>query len=176
MCWTRYNLFPKNLLECITVTALDVRVLSFAPTVGAKMRFKNAWLKSPKKQLSLNIMTKINNDSMSQCFLHCLKQTESKYGEALVHSSGLSKHGTFLIWKITKMRKICHFSFSQKFCHTFHYFFASECHSRVLLLGLFSIFFYDAVMSLVVTVLDLSSLPPKSKNRRICVLTCNDML
>uniref|UniRef100_UPI003AF5D8DB hypothetical protein n=1 Tax=Thiolapillus sp. TaxID=2017437 RepID=UPI003AF5D8DB len=39
-----------------------------------------------------------------------------KYGEALVHSSGLSKHGTFLMWKITKMRKICPFSFSQKFC------------------------------------------------------------
>ena len=63
-------------------------------------------------------MTKINNDSVSQCRLHCLKQTESKYGEAQVHSSGLSKHGTFLIWKITKMRKICPLSFSQKFCIT----------------------------------------------------------
>ncbi len=63
-------------------------------------------------------MTKINNDSVSQCLLHCLKQTELKYGEALVHSSGLSKHGTFLMWKITKMRKICPFSFSQKFCIT----------------------------------------------------------
>ena len=28
----------------------------------------------------------------------------------------LSKHGTFLMWKITKMRKICPFFFSQKFC------------------------------------------------------------
>ena len=63
-------------------------------------------------------MTKINNDSVSQCLLHCLKQTESKYGEALVHSSGLSKHGTFLMWKITIMRKICPFSFSQKICIT----------------------------------------------------------
>ena len=63
-------------------------------------------------------MTKINNDSVSQCLLHCLKQTEPKYGKALVHSSGLSKHGTFLMWKITKMRKICPFSFSQKFCIT----------------------------------------------------------
>ena len=44
------------------------------------------------------------------------KKTESKYGGALVHSSGLSKHGTFLMWKITKMRKICPFSSSQKFC------------------------------------------------------------
>ena len=63
-------------------------------------------------------MTKINNDSVSQCLLHCLKQTKLKYGEALVHSSGLSKHGTFLMWKITKIRKICPFSFSQKFCIT----------------------------------------------------------
>ena len=116
--WTRYNLFPKNLLGCTRVTALNVRVPSFAPTVDAKMRFKNTWLKSPKKQLSLSVMTKINNDSVPQCLLHCLKQTESKYGEALVHSSGLSKHGTFLMWKITKMRKICPFSFSQKFCIT----------------------------------------------------------
>ena len=63
-------------------------------------------------------MTKINNDSVSKCLLHCLKQTKLKYGEALVHSSGLSKHGTFLMWKITKIRKICPFSFSQKFCIT----------------------------------------------------------
>ena len=61
-------------------------------------------------------MTKINNDSVSQCLLHCLKQTESKYDEALVHSDGLSKRGTFLMWKITKMRKICPFGFFQKFC------------------------------------------------------------
>ena len=63
-------------------------------------------------------MTKINNDSVSQCLLHCLKQTELKYGEALVHSSDLSKHGTFPMWKITKIRKICPFSFSKKFCIT----------------------------------------------------------
>ena len=63
-------------------------------------------------------MTKLNNDSVSQCLLHCLKQTELKYGEALVHSSGVSKHGTFLMWKMTKMRKIFPFSFSQKFCIT----------------------------------------------------------
>ena len=118
MCWTRYNLFPKNLLGCTRVTALHVRVPSFAPTVGAKMRFKNTWFKSPKKQLSLNIMTKINNDSVSQWLLHCLKQTKLKYGEALVHSSGLSKHGTFVMWKITKMRKFCPFSFFQNFCIT----------------------------------------------------------
>ena len=63
-------------------------------------------------------MTKINNDSVSKCLLHCLKLTKLKYGEALVHSSGLSKHGTFLMWKITKMRKICPLSFSQNFCIT----------------------------------------------------------
>ena len=119
MSWTRYNLFPKNLSRCTRVTALTVRVPSFAPTEGAKMRFKNIWLKSPKKQLSLYIMSKINNDSVYQCLLHCLKQTKLKYGETLVHSSGLSKHGTFLMWKITNMRKICPFRFSQKFCITF---------------------------------------------------------
>ena len=63
-------------------------------------------------------MTKINNDNVSQCLLHCLKQTELKYGEAMVHSSGVSKHGTFLMWKMTKMRKNFPFSFSQKFCIT----------------------------------------------------------
>ena len=63
-------------------------------------------------------MTKIKKKSVSQCLLHCLKQTKSKYSEALVHSSGLSKHGTFLMWKITKKGKICLFSFSQKFCIT----------------------------------------------------------
>ena len=60
-------------------------------------------------------MTKLDNDSGSQYLLHCLKQTELKYGEALVHSSGLSKHGTFLMWKITKIRKNCPYTFSQKF-------------------------------------------------------------
>ena len=63
-------------------------------------------------------MTKIDNDNVSQCLLHCLKQTKSKYDEALVHSDDLSKHGTFLMWKITKMRKVCPFVFSQKFCIT----------------------------------------------------------
>ena len=63
-------------------------------------------------------MSKIDNDSVSQCLLHSLKQTESKYGETLVHSSGLSENGTFLMWKITKIRKICPFSFSQRICIT----------------------------------------------------------
>ena len=82
------------------------------------MRLKNTWFKSLRKQLSLNIATKIDNYSVSQCLLHCLKQTELKYDEALVYSSGLNKHGTFLMWKITKMTKISPFFFSQKFCIT----------------------------------------------------------
>ena len=48
--------------------------------------------------------------------MRCLKQTESKYGEALVHSDGLRKHGIPLKRKITEMRKICPFVFSQNFC------------------------------------------------------------
>ena len=112
------QLVRKESLGCTRVTALNVRLPSFAPTVGAKVQLKNTWFKSPKKQLSLNIMTKINYDSVSQCLLQCLKQTELKYDEALVHSDGLSKHGTFLMWKITKMRKICPFFFSQHICIT----------------------------------------------------------
>ena len=63
-------------------------------------------------------MTKINTNSVSQCLLHGLNQTEFKYDEALVQSDSLSKHGTFLMWKITKIRKICTFFFSKKFCIT----------------------------------------------------------
>ena len=55
---------------------------------------------------------------MSWFLLHCLKQTELKYGGALVYSDGLSKHGILLMWKITEMRKICPFFFSKKFCIT----------------------------------------------------------
>ena len=60
-------------------------------------------------------MTKISNECVSECLLHRIKQTELKYVEALVHSDGLSKHGFLLMWKITKMRKLCPFFFSQKF-------------------------------------------------------------
>ena len=41
--------------------------------------------------------------------------TESKYGEALVHSDGLNRHSIALMWKITEMRKTCRFFFSQNF-------------------------------------------------------------
>ena len=73
-------------------------------------------------------MTKINTNSVSQCLLHCLKQTKSKYDEALVHSDGFSKHGTFLMWKITKMRIIFPFFFSQKLCITL---FINSLHQNV---------------------------------------------
>ena len=63
-------------------------------------------------------MTEISDERVSLCLLHCLKQTESKYGEALVHSDGSSKHGIFPMWKITEMRKIRHFFFSHNFCIT----------------------------------------------------------
>ena len=53
------------------------------------------------------------------------------------------------------------FFLSKDLHHTFLQFFASECHSRVL--GLFSIQFCDAVTCLVVKVLDLPPLPPKSR-------------
>ena len=56
------------------------------------MRLKTSDL-NHKKATFFNIMTKINNDSVYQCLLRCLKQTELKYDEALVHSYSLSKHG-----------------------------------------------------------------------------------
>ena len=48
-------------------------------------------------------MIKINNECVSKCLLHCLEQTESKYGEALTHSYGLTKHTVFVLWKILEM-------------------------------------------------------------------------
>ena len=44
-------------------------------------------------------MIKINNVCVSKCLLHCLKQTKSKYGEALIHSDRLSKYSILLKWK-----------------------------------------------------------------------------
>ena len=106
-------------------------------------------------------MTQINNDSVSQCLLHCLKQTELKYGEKLVHSSGLSKHGTFLMWKITNMRKICPFRFSQKFCITF---FVNSLLQHVTVGPLvYSEADFVMLWCVWLSVLDLSSLSPKSK-------------
>ena len=122
-------------------------------------------------------MIKINNDCVSKCLLHCLKQTESKYVEALAHSDGSTKHSILVMWKILEMKKIFVFLFCQKFCITLFtdlFFFASECHRMVL--GLFSNQFCDAVTCLVVTVLDLPPLPPKSKNVRICVFTHSNMI
>ena len=51
--------------------------------------------------------------------LRCLKQTESKYGEALVRSDGLNKHAILPMWKITEMRKTCPFFFSENVYITF---------------------------------------------------------
>ena len=58
-------------------------------------------------------MIKINNKCVSKCIFHCLEETESKYGEALVHSGGLTKHGVLVMWKILEMKK-AFFSFSVK--------------------------------------------------------------
>ena len=52
---------------------------------------------------------------MSKCLLHCLEQTESKYGEALAHSDGLNKHTVHVMWKILEMKKLFLFFFYQNF-------------------------------------------------------------
>ena len=44
------------------------------------------------------------------------KQTESKYGEALTHSYGLTKRSVLVMWKILQMKTIFLFFFRQKFC------------------------------------------------------------
>ena len=66
----------------------------------------------------LIIMIKINNERVSKCLLHCLEQTESKYGEALAQSGGLTKHSVPVMWKILEMKKIFLFFFCQRFCIT----------------------------------------------------------
>ena len=103
-------------------------------------------------------MIKINNECLSKCLLLCLEQTELKYGEALVRSDGLTKHSVLVRWKILEMKKICPFSVKSSVTN-FSLILASECYNRVL--GLFPTQFCDAVMCLVVTVLDLPPLPPK---------------
>ena len=60
-------------------------------------------------------MIKINSECVSKCLLHCLEQTASKYGEALAHSDGLTKHTVGVIWKILEIKKIFLFFFCQKF-------------------------------------------------------------
>ena len=52
--------------------------------------------------------------SVSKCLLHCLEQTESKSGEALAHSDGLTKYTVLVMWKILEMRNIFLFFFSKK--------------------------------------------------------------
>ena len=65
---------------------------------------------------------KINKECMSKCLLHCLEQAESKYGEAVAHSDGLTKHSVLVMWKIIEMKKIImYFLFlSELLYHTFH--------------------------------------------------------
>ena len=52
---------------------------------------------------------------VSKNLLHCLEQTEPKYGEALAHSdAGLTQHTVLVVWKILEMKKIFLFFFCQK--------------------------------------------------------------
>ena len=77
---------------------------------------ENNLIKSPRNHFVLIIMIKINNECVSKCLLHCLEQTESKYGESLVHSDGLTKHSVLLVWKTLEMKKICSLFLCQKLC------------------------------------------------------------
>ena len=60
-------------------------------------------------------MIQINNECLSKCLLHCLEQTESRYGEAMAHSDGLTKHSVHVMWKIVEMKNNTVFFFCQKF-------------------------------------------------------------
>ena len=55
---------------------------------------------------------------MSKCLLHSRKKTKSKYGEAVVHSGGSTKHSVLLMWKSLGVKKICRFFLCQQFCVT----------------------------------------------------------
>ena len=88
-------------------------------------------------------MIKVNNECVSHCILCCLKETESKFGEALSLSDGLVQYAS----NAENLRNEVDMSFL--FCQTVQ--------------------FCDAVTCLVVTDLDLPPLPPKSKNMRIRV-------
>ena len=46
----------------------------------------------------LFVMIEITNEYVSKCLLHCLKQAESNYGDALVQINGLSKYSMLLMW------------------------------------------------------------------------------
>ena len=62
----------------------------------------------------LIIMIKIDNECVSKCILHCLEQTESKYGEALAHSDGGLT--TQILWcEKSEMKGTNIFFFCQKF-------------------------------------------------------------
>ena len=51
-------------------------------------------------------MIKISNECVSKYLLRFLEQTESKYGEALAHSDGLTKHSVLVMRKISEMKNI----------------------------------------------------------------------
>ena len=63
-------------------------------------------------------MIEINSECMSTWLLHCLEQTESKYGEAMAHSDGLTKHSVLVMWKILEMKKIFLLLLCQMLCIT----------------------------------------------------------
>ena len=57
--------------------------------------------------MPLIIMIKINIECVFKYFLYRIKQTDSKYGEVLVHSDGASKHCILLMWKVLEKQKVC---------------------------------------------------------------------
>ena len=56
-------------------------------------------------------MIKISNECVSKYLLRYLEQTEWKYGEALAHSDGLTKHSVLVMRKISEMKNILFFCF-----------------------------------------------------------------
>ena len=63
-------------------------------------------------------MIQINNECLSKCLLHCLEQTESRYGEAMAHSDGLTKHSVLVMWKIVEMKNNTVLFFLSKVSYT----------------------------------------------------------
>ena len=120
-------------------------------------------------------MIKVKYGYVSKCLLCCLEQTESKYGEALAHSDGLTKNTVLVMWKVLEIKKICLFFFCQKF--RIKLFTDSLIENATVGSWVYSQSnFCDAVTCLVVTVLELPPLPPKSKNVRIRVFPQSSMI
>ena len=120
----------------------------------------------------------IKNECVSKCLLQCLEQTESKYGESLVHSDDLTKHSVLVMWKISQMKKICPLFFCQIFCQklSITLFTDSLLENATVVSWVYSQPIVRCCAVSCCQVLDLPRLPRKSQNVRIQIFTDSIMI